>query len=392
MTERNGQDQVLIVAGEASGDLHAANLIRAARDISPGLHFFGIAGPRMRDAGCETLSALENLAVMGVTEVLSKLPAIKRVFNRLRGVLRGSKKPDLLVLVDYPGFNLRLAREAKRAGVPVLYYISPKIWASRPGRIRSLARWVDRLALIFPFEVDLFRGSGVSATYVGNPLLDEFQPPRERGEYLLSQGLDPQRPVVGIFPGSRRGEISHIFPTLLETAAKLAEERPALQFLLPLAPSLDRDLVVGPIRERGLAVRLPEEGSIYDIAAACDVVLSVSGTVTLQIALTETPMVVLYKVSSLTYFLAKHLVRTPFIGLPNIVAGRQVVPELIQQAANQDALAREVLRILDDREYRSSILTGLREVRQKLGREGCSRRVAGIIQDMLANKPEDSLS
>ncbi len=372
---------ILIVAGEASGDLHGAHLIRAAREIDPGLCFFGIAGQRMRDAGCRVLVPAEELAVMGLVEVVERFPAIRRAFRTVQRALTGEPRPDLLILIDYPGFNLRLAKQARRAGVPVLYYISPKVWAWKGGRVKSIARDVDHLAVIFPFEPELYRGLDLTVSYVGNPLLDEVQRTRGREEFLSTCGLNPAAPTVGLFPGSRRSEIRHCFATLLETARRLHRERPDLQFLLPLAPSLDRALLAGPIAASGLPMTLVEE-NIYDLAGACDAVLCVSGTVTLQVALAGTPMAIIYRGAALTVAVGRRLVKIPNFGLPNIVAGREVAREFLQEQATPENLAAEILRLLEDGDYRRQAQAGLAEVRERLGAAGCSERVARIASAM----------
>jgi len=375
------QRQALIVTGEASGDLHGANLIRAARDIDPGLSFFGVGGRRMREAGCEILIPAEDLAVMGLVEVAERFPVIRRAFRQLQKVLHGPRRPDLVILIDYPGFNLRLAAQAKKAGIPILYYISPKVWAWRRGRVRTIARRVDKLAVIFPFEPELFAGLGLDVEYVGNPLLDEYARTRDRRSFLLEYGLDPERRVLGLFPGSRRSEIGNIFPVLLDTAGLLHDQRPDLQFLLPVAASLDRQELARQAEAAGLPVVLVED-NVYDIAGACDAVLAVSGTVTLQVALVGTPLAVLYKVAPLTYAVGKRFVKLPHVGLPNIVADREVVRELLQQEAHPEALAAEALRLLEDTAYRERVAAGLEEVRERLGSSGCSRRVARIASTM----------
>lgn len=381
MTEPQDQRHVLIVTGEASGDLHGANLIRAARDVDPGLSFFGVGGRRMREAGCEILIPAEELAVMGLVEVLGRLPTIRRAFNTLRRLLRGARRPDLVILVDYPGFNLRLAREVKRAGIPVLYYISPKVWAWKRGRVHTIARRVDKLAVIFPFEPPLYEGLGLDVEYVGNPLLDEYVRSRPRDVFREAYGLEPGTPVVGLFPGSRKAEIAAIFPTLLETAKRLHDRRPELRFLLPVAPSIDPAELAEQVAAAGLPVQLAED-NIYDLAGACDAVLAVSGTVTLQVALAGTPLAILYRVSPLTWAVGKRLVRLPHVGLPNIVAGREVAREYLQDQATPENLAAEALHLLEDDSYRQQALDGLAEVRRRLGEPGCSRRVAGIASRM----------
>jgi len=374
--------RVLIVAGEASGDLHGANLIRAARDIDPGLCFFGMGGAKMSAAGCDIRIDMRELAVMGLVEVATRLPAIRKAFKTIKALFSGSECPDLLVLIDYPGFNLRLAREAKRSGIPVLYYICPKIWASRPGRKKLIVRDVDRLAAIFPFEMELFRGESIKVEFVGNPLLDEYHEPAPRGEVLQRHGLDPAGRVVGLFPGSRRSEIRYILPTILETAKQLLQRYSDLQFLMPLAPNLRREELELALRQLALQVTLVQD-DIYDLSAACDVILSVSGTVTLQAALTGTPMAILYKASPLTYAIGKRLVRIPLVGLPNIVAGKEIVREFIQDAADPVVLAGELGRLLDDGTYSATVADNLAGVKQRLGTPGCSGRVAGLIREMV---------
>lgn len=369
--------RALIVTGEASGDLHGANLIRAARDVDPGLSFFGIGGRRMRAAGCEIVFPAEELAVMGLVEVLGRLPVIRRAFRRLQGLLHGPQRPDVVILIDYPGFNLRFAREAKRAGIPVLYFIGPKVWAWKRGRVRTVAERVDKLAVIFPFEPPLYAGLGLDVEYVGNPLLDEYHRNRDRESFLREVGLDPETAVVGLFPGSRRSEIRYMFDTLLESARLLIEQGTAKQFLLPVAPTFDRGELEQRVAAAGLPVTLVEE-NIYDVAGACNAILCVSGTVTLQAALAGTPLAILYKGAALTYAVGRRLVKIPHFGLPNIVAGHEVAREFLQDAASPEALAAEIRRLLEDGSYRRRAFAGLAEVRERLGTPGCSRRVAEI--------------
>lgn len=376
--------RILIVTGEASGDLHAANLIRAARELAPGLSFFGVTGERMRAAGCETLLPAEQIAVIGLVEVLRHLPTIWRAFKTVTATFNGPQRPDLLVLVDFPGFNMRLAKAAKRAGIPVLYYITPKVWAWRQGRAKKLARVVDRLAVIFPFEPEFYRPYNVPTDYVGNPLLDEFADYQQR-QVTPRPYIRADRRMVGLFPGSRRSEIHYNFDTLLQAAERLHRQRPEIGFLMPLAISLDRSDIERRIAESGLPIELIAD-DIYGVAASCDVVLAVSGTVTLQVALAGTPLAVLYRAAALTFAVAMRVVKIEFISLVNIVAERQVVRELLQDAATPEALAAEALRLLEDTAYRAQVCSGLAEVREKLGESGCSGRVAKIMLDMVATR------
>lgn len=373
--------RVLIVTGEASGDLHAANLIRAAREIDPDLEFFGVGGKRMEEQGCEILFRGEELAVVGLVEVAAHFPAIYRAFKQLEGLLKSEQRPDVLVLIDFPEFNLRLAAKAKAAGVPVLYYVSPQVWAWRRGRVKTIAQRVDRLAAIFPFEPQLYEGLDIEVEYVGHPLVADLKLTEERDVYLKRHKLDPQRPVVGLFPGSRRSELKYIFDTIADTARLLKKQRPQVQFLLPVASSLKQTNFHERLLGTGLEIKMVQD-NIYDTARACDAVVSVSGTVTLQIALVETPLAIIYQMNPLTYAIGKRLVKVPHIGLVNIVAGRSVVQEFIQEHATAENIGGEILRMLDDQSYRNRIKEDLREVRRLLGEGGCSEKVARMVSEM----------
>lgn len=381
MTMPLDKRRALIIAGEASGDHHGGSLVRAASEIDPDLSFFGVGGKSLEEAGCEILIPNDQLMVTGLVEVLSRFPLIRRVFKQLKSILRGHDPPDLLVLIDYPDFNLRLARHARRAGIPVLYFVSPQVWAWRKKRIFRIAEVVDRLAVILPFEPDIYQGLDIEVEYVGNPLLDEVQGVRDRAGYLEKYGIDTSHTVIGLFPGSRRNEIHYNLDTIMGAARKIHSSRPGTSFLLPLAPYLDRALVKGRLDESSLPVTVVQD-NIYDVANASDAVIAVSGTVTLQVSLTETPMVILYKVSPITYSIAKRLVKVPYVGLVNIVAGTGVVRELVQDQATPGAVAEEILRILEDTSYREKMLEGLREVRSKMGEPGCSLRVARMASEM----------
>lgn len=381
MSVSNAPRRALIITGEASGDLHGANLIRAARKVDPQLSFFGVGGSRMAAEGCEILIAGEELAVMGLVEVIGHFPVILRAFNRLKALLHGPERPDVLILIDFPDFNLRLARQAKMAGVPVLYYVSPQVWAWRRGRVHKIARVVDRLAAIFPFEPEFYAGLDIEVEYVGNPLLDEARVVRSREEFLRACGLSPERPVVGLFPGSRRNELHFNFETIVAAAQLLHEQIPGVQFLLPVASSLQPAAIRERLAGTPLQIVLVED-SIYDTANACDAIIAVSGTVTLQVALTGTPMAILYKMAPLTYAIGKRLVKVPHISLANIVSGRGVVREFIQEQATPAAIAGEVVRILKDDDYNRVMRNGLAKVQMRMGQPGCSERVARMASEM----------
>jgi lipid-A-disaccharide synthase len=377
--------KVLIVTGEASGDLHGANLIRAARELEPRLHFYGVGGPRMADAGCELLVRGEEIAVMGLVEVLGHFPAICRAFRRLKAVLTGADRPAALVLIDFPDFNLRLAKVAKQAGVPVLYYVSPQVWAWRQGRVKKIAAVVDRLAAIFPFEPELYQGLPLQVEYVGHPLLDEFRVTTEREDYLTGLGIEPSRPVVGIFPGSRLSELRYNLDVMLDAAERIRDHHPQAAFLLPVATTFNRAELEARLGGSKLPLTLVDS-NIYDAVNACDAILAVSGTVTLQIALVGTPLAIVYRMAPLTYAIGRRLVKVPYIGLANIVAGESVAREFIQDQATAENLAAEIVRILDNEDYDRQMRQGLQKVRKRLGEGGCSQRVAETLVTMLRDQ------
>lgn len=380
----NKTRRIMIVAGEASGDIYGADLAREAFRLDPDLHFFGIGGARMREADVETLVDSADMAVVGLVEVLKHFDVISDAFLKLKKILLNNP-PDLLVLIDYPGFNLRLAKIAKKSGVRVLYYISPQIWAWRQGRVKKIARLVDHMAVILPFEAPFYEKAGVPVSFVGHPMTDMVSVSMNRAEAAASFGLDPDRKIVGLFPGSRRNEIDRLLPVIVAAAAKLKQRFPQIQFVLPLASTLNSDIITPQLTAAGLEVTITRD-RIHDLIRACTAVISVSGTVTLEVALVGTPMVIIYKLSPLTYQLAKRLIKVPNIGLCNIVAGETVVRELIQDEANAENISAEIGSILSDTAYEKSISAKLAEIRSRLGRGGASRNVAQIVFKMLEKR------
>ena len=373
--------RVLLVAGEASGDMHGADLVTALRDLVPGVEVRGVGGPRLRAAGMETLVDAANIATMGFLETGERLGVVLRAYRRMRQILRGDP-PDLLVLIDFAEFNLALAGVAHRRGVPVLYYISPQVWAWRRRRIRKIARRVDRLAVVFPFEAPLYAGTAARAEFVGHPLLDRVAPSRPRAETLARHGLDPAKRLVALLPGSRPREIRLILPIMAEAAQRLVA-RGDTQCVLALANTLSRDDVAASMRGRPLPATVVE-GDTYDLVHASDLVLVASGTATLETALLERPMVIVYRVAPLTFALARRLVSVPFIGMPNLIAARAVVPELVQNDATAARLAAEAERFLDDAGLRATTTAALAGLRRQLGGGGAARKVAAIAAEMLA--------
>ncbi len=380
----NNSRRIMIVAGEASGDIYGADLAREAFKIDPDIHFFGIGGARMREAGVETLVDSADMAVVGLVEVLKHFNVISNAFLKLKKILLDDH-PDLLILIDYPGFNLRLAKIARKAGVRVLYYISPQIWAWRQGRVKKIARLVDHMAVILPFEAPFYERAGVPVSFVGHPMLDMVNVNMDRSQAAASFGLDPARKIVGLFPGSRKNELERLLPVIIGAAVQLKSRFPDIQFALPLASTLNAAAIAPQLAEAGLDVTITRD-RIHDLIRACDAVISVSGTVTLEIALVGTPMVIIYKLSPLTYQLAKRLVKVPNIGLCNIVAGETVVRELIQDEANTKNIAAEIGTILTDAGYDGTIRHKLAQVRSRLGCGGASRNVARLIFTLMRNQ------
>ena len=373
----------MIVAGEASGDLHGSNLVREALRLRPDLAFFGIGGPRMREAGVTTLVDSSEMAVVGLIEVISHFNVIWRALSTLKRIIR-TDPPDLLILIDYPDFNLHLAKSAKKAGVRVLYYISPQVWAWRVGRVKKIARVVDRMAVVLPFEVPFYEKEGVPVTFVGHPLVDAVRPAMTRAAALACFGLDTERRTIGLFPGSRRGELKNLLPTILAAARLLKSRFPDSQFILPLASSLAAEDLAPYLAGSGLDIKVVE-GKGYDVMQVCDAIITVSGTVTLEIALMGVPMVIIYRVSPLTYAVGKRLVRIEHAGLCNIVAGERVVRELIQDDADPAGIAAEIGRILTDAGYVEEMRAKLAGVKAKLGSGGGSARVARLAVEMVAD-------
>jgi lipid-A-disaccharide synthase len=372
--------RVLLVAGEASGDLHGADLVRALRARLPDLEVFGLGGERLREEGMKTVADARDVAAVGLTEAVGRLSALWHAYRALVRRLR-EDPPDLCVLIDFPEFNLRLARVAKRAGVPVLYYIGPQVWAWRRGRVRKIARRVDRLAVVFPFEPALYAGRLPAVEFVGHPLLDRVRVTRGREETLRAHGLDPARRTVVLLPGSRPNEIHYLLPRLLEAVRMLGAD--GRQFPLALAHTLPAEEIRRQVRAAGADVTVIE-GDTYNLIAAADLALVSSGTATLECALIECPMVIVYHLAPLTYALGRVLVRgVSYIGMPNIVAGREVVPELLQGRATPENIATAARSILDDPARHAATVNDLRDVRRRLGRGGAAGRAAAIAFEML---------
>ncbi len=376
------QRTVLIVAGEASGDLHGASLVHEMKALDPSLAFCGVGGKKLEAEGVRLVAHSSEMAVVGLTEVFSKLRHIVGVFFRLRKMLR-QEKPHLLILIDYPDFNLPLASAAKRAGVKVFYYISPQVWAWRKNRIHRIRRIVDRMAVILPFEKAVYADMGFAVDFVGHPLLDSVKRTCTREEATAAFGLRDTWPTVALLPGSREKEVTSLLPEMLGAAEILARDFEKAQFVLPLADTVEPGLVEKIIRRHSVPVTVIP-GRMYDAVGTSDVAMVASGTATLETALLETPMVIAYRISPLTAAVGKRFIRVNHIGLANIIAGRTVVPELVQDDATASRMAEEVKAILSDRERYESIRKDLSELRKKLGDPGASRRAAELALGLMA--------
>ncbi len=376
--------RIMIIAGEVSGDLHGGQLVAELRARVPELDIYGIGGDRMAARGVDLVHHVRDLSFMGVAEVLLHLPFIRSVMRGLTALL-DTRRPDLVVLIDYPGFNLRFARQAKRRGIPVVYYVSPQVWAWGRGRVRKIRRLVARMLVILPFEQQFYRDRGIPALYVGNPLIELAAPSLSPDAFRAGMGLDATRPLVGLLPGSRGQEVEAILPVMLATCRMLREQEPSLQFVLALAPHIDRERVASLVADSGLDAVLAESLP-YDVMAHSRLALVASGTATLETGIIGTPMIVIYKTSALTYWLGRLLVRVPYIGLVNLVAGKQVVPEFVQGDARPGAIFLMARLLLADGGPRSAMMEGLAAIRARLAPAGAAARAAAEIAQLLPDR------
>lgn len=372
---------IMIIAGEASGDMHGANLAREILKINPNVNFYGIGGNKLKAEGVELLANASEMAVVGLTEVVSKLGSILRIMNKMKRSL-DERRPDLVILIDYPDFNLPLASAASKRGIKVFYYISPQVWAWRKGRIGQIKKTVNRMAVILPFEVETYGHEGFKADYVGHPLLDMVKLKYSKQESRKVFGLAEDKVTIGILPGSRLSEVRKLMPELMRAASILNQKMPDLQFVLPLADTLEEKSVTEIISGFDVKVKIVS-GHTYDVISCADLALVASGTATLETGLLGVPMVIVYKISLLSYLIGRVFVNVKNIGLVNIVAGKTIVPELIQSNASGENIAREALAILSNSERNHEIINELAAIRAKLGEPGAAIRAAQIVCDMI---------
>lgn len=376
--------KVLISAGEASGDLHAAALTRAILQRDPTVQVFGMGGDALAAAGGEVVFNYKDYSVMGFVEVLQSLPrlfGLKKAFRRLME----ERKPDVFVTVDYPDFNMRVAKEAKALGIPVFSYIPPSAWAWRRGRAKDVARLATKVACIYPFAAKVYQEAGANVEFVGNPLVDIVQPTLSPQEGEAFIGKRPGHPVVLLLPGSRVKEITGVLPVMLQALPKIREKRPEVDFVLQKAPSIERELLRSILASSAVPVKVVE-GRGYDVMAASDAALATSGTVTLEAALCGLPSVICYAASPLSMWIAKRMVYVKYIGLPNILAGREILPELIQEKMTPDHMAASILHFLEP-EAASAVREEMRQAVAKLGQPGAVDRTAELILETAKENP-----
>lgn len=369
--------EIFISAGEPSGDFHAANLVRQIRLKRPDVMISGVAGSLMRLEAVETVFDAENLAVMGITDVLAHAHVIFEAFSKVSAYLE-EKSPGLIILVDYPGFNLRVAKKAHELGIPVFYYISPKVWAWGTGRVNKIRKYVDHMGLILPFEEEFYKKNGIKATFVGNPLIDAFPEPIQKKDTLKGKR------VIGLLPGSRKGEISRHLPVMLDAAIMIIREMPDTEFIISLKDVSYCENIKG-YHLLSDSIKI-ESGEVSRIFEKCDIMVAASGTVTLEAAIAGVPTIIMYIMSDLSFGIAKALVKVKFAGLANLVAGREVSPELLQDDASPGKIASMVIKLLGSKGAIEKMKADYKLVRNKLGRPGAAGRAADIALSMLGRQ------
>lgn len=376
--------KIMISAGEASGDLHGANLAKAIKSICPEAELFGMGGAKMADAGVEILQGIDELGVIGL---FASLGLVRKLFKIRDAMLSELKKreADVLVVIDYPEYNTRFAKKVYEMGIPVVFFISPSAWAWRKGRAKDVAQISDRVASIFPFEAEVYRDAGANVTYVGHPLVDIVKPSLSSEEARIHFEMDPMKKQILLMPGSRRQEIETLLPPMMDAAEILVEKDPNLEFFLPLASTISRKAIETMTKGKKAIVRIVE-GDAYDLMSVCQVGIIGSGTATLEAALLHVPSVIVYQVSPMTYWLGRKLVKLNHFGLPNIVAQKEILPELIQKEVTGEKIAEKLSNWLYNEKEYQRVLESLSEMKEKLGRGGAVRRTAEVVLEVAKEK------
>lgn len=370
-----------MAAGEASGDMYGAEVALSLSQTFPGCRVYGLGGQRMREAGVELEGDISHTAVVGPIEVLTSLGALYRVFRKLAERVE-REPPAAAILIDFPDFNLRLAKRVKAAGAPVIYYVSPQVWAWREGRVKQIRRLVDKMLVIFPFEEEIYRRAGVDVEFMGHPLIDLVRPSKTKEEFCLDCNLDPRKPIVALLPGSRRKEVRYILPTVCEAAERIRAEKPDTQFVLPMAPGLNRELLDSIIQRRRITI---VQGETYNAIRYARAAIVASGTATLETALLGTPEVIVYRISGATWFLGKFLLKVRLFGIVNIILGEEVVPELFQDKFTPEAVSRTTLKLMDDVWLQSRIRGNYEQLRKQLGTGKVADRVAAAVAGVISS-------
>lgn len=356
--------RILISAGELSGDIHAAELVRAVTEVAPRVRFYGMGANSLQKAGVDLIVNANTLSIIGGLEIITKLVQIWRAFRIMKYAICHDR-PDLLILVDYAGFNLRLAKIAKKAGVKVLYFISPKVWAWRQNRIKIIKKCVDMVAVIFPFEVAFYNRWDIPVKFVGNPLLKFVTTKLSTPDAQQLFNLNTNHKTIGLFPGSRRSEIKRLLPVMLQAAKILQDRNPNIQFILAQASSINNETLQPHLESSPIRVQVVTNKN-YEVMQVCDAIIAASGTTTLEVALMAIPLIIIYKMAWFEYQIAKHLVNIPYVGLCNILANKQIALELLQDEATPDKISHEIEKIISDDPYRKRMIDNLRNIKKKL--------------------------
>lgn len=374
----------LIVAGEASGDMHGSGLVRALKNYHPNCEFSGLGGEQMRREGVKTFYDIDRMGAIGVIEVLGDLPHYYKVYRKL-SIEIGSGSYDAVILIDYPTLNLRLAKLCKKHSCPALFFISPQVWAWRKGRIKQIKRTVNKMFVIFPFEEVLLKKEGVDAEFMGHPFVETVKTSMSRDEAMSEFSLDSTRKIIGLMPGSRNSELKYLLDIMINSANEIKKNIKDCQFILPVANTLNTEDIKDRIKSNAVDIKIVE-GKSYDVMNCCDFLIIASGSATLEAALLGCPMVIIYKLNWVTYWLARVLVKIKLYGLVNIVAGEEVVPELIQSKATVKNITKEVVTIMYDSERRENLRSRLLKVRKSLGDPGVLDRVAESMIDFIRER------
>ena len=374
------QSNILIIAGEASGDLHGSNLVHELLQLNPELNIWGIGGEKMRQRGMKTEYDISQMNFLGFSEVIKHLPFIKQVFRKIENLIR-QRKPQLVILIDYPGFNLRLAKFAHTLGIKVLYYISPQVWAWGKGRVKKIAKYVDHMAVIFEFEREFFESHKIPVTFVGHPLLESLKIPQNKEDFFKQNRLNSDNPVLALLAGSRNQEVQRLLPGMIDVAKSITEQLPNCQILISKADHVSNDLYKNILGDLNCC----QISDTYSLMAHSTVMIVASGTATLESALVGTPFVMVYKLSSFSYLLGKLLVKLDHIAMANIVAEKRVIPEFIQNDFNVEKVVPILKKLFEDSSKREEMKSGFKDIKLKLGKPGAAKRVAELALSMVGN-------